>query len=148
MYSYEVNYTYTIHFQYQTIHRTFTFVIYHWKSLKNIHYWLQKKKKIKILTGIETYLVSWVAGGGCPPCFHYPVDQQRRRKAALCLDSLYIIPIILNIIRLFRFFCFPLCSISYKKAAFITLQRQIIMYCFLFFCIFVLLHLLEIGNFH
>lgn len=30
--------------------------------------------------------------GGCPPCFHYPVDRQRRRKAALCLDSLYIIP--------------------------------------------------------
>ena len=50
-------------------------------------------------------------------------DQQRRRKAALCLDSLYIIPIILNIIRLFRSFCFPLCSISYKKAASITLQR-------------------------
>lgn len=52
----------------------------------------KKEKKIKILTGIETCLVSWVAGGGCPPCFHYPVDQQRRRKAALCLDSLYIIP--------------------------------------------------------
>lgn len=63
MYSYEVNYTYTIHFRSKTIHRTFTFVIYHWKSLKNIHYWLQKRKKIKILTGIETCLVSWVAGG-------------------------------------------------------------------------------------
>lgn len=49
MYSYEVNYTYTIHFRSKTIHRTFTFVIYHWKNLKNIHYWLQKKKKIKNL---------------------------------------------------------------------------------------------------
>lgn len=49
MYSYEVNYTYTIHFQKKTIHRTFTFVIYHWKSLKNIHYWLQKRKKNKNL---------------------------------------------------------------------------------------------------
>lgn len=37
-------------------------------------------------------------------------------------DYLFV-PIILNIIRLFRSFCFPLCSISYKKAASITLQR-------------------------
>ena len=76
------------------------------------------------------------SGGGHPVSVVFN-GRQEDRKA-----HLYIIPIILNIIRLFRFFCFPLCSISYKKAASITLQRQIIMYCFLFFRIFVLLHLL------
>lgn len=56
MYSYEENYTYTIHFQKQTIHilyifrkktilRTFTFVIYHWKNLKKHPLLAQKKKK-------------------------------------------------------------------------------------------------------
>lgn len=53
MYSYEGNYTYTIHILYifrsKTIHRTFNFVIYHWKSLKNIHFGLQKRKKNKNL---------------------------------------------------------------------------------------------------
>lgn len=92
MYSYEVNYTYTIHFQKKTIHRTFTFVIYHWKNLKNIHYWLQKKKKIKILTGIETCLVSWVAGGGAPPAFIIQLTSKEGEKPrfALILFILYL----------------------------------------------------------
>lgn len=92
MYSYEVNYTYTIHFRSKTIHRTFTFVIYHWKSLKNIHYWLQKKKKIKILTGIETCLVSWVAGGGALPAFIIQLTSKEGEKPrfALILFILYL----------------------------------------------------------
>ena len=53
---------------------------------------LKKKKKIKILTGIETCLVSWVAGGGALPAFIPQLTGKEGEKPrfALILFILYL----------------------------------------------------------
>nr|UVM86760.1 MAG: hypothetical protein [Bacteriophage sp.] len=51
-----------------------------------------KKKKIKILTGIETRLASWVAGGGALPAFITQLTGKEGEKPrfALILFILYL----------------------------------------------------------
>ena len=53
---------------------------------------LIKEKKIKILTGIETCLVSWVAGGGALPAFIIQLTSKEGEKPrfALILFILYL----------------------------------------------------------
>ena len=52
----------------------------------------KKEKKIKILTGIETCLVSWVAGGGALPAFIPQLTGKEGEKPrfALILFILYL----------------------------------------------------------
>ena len=66
------------------------------KSLKLLSISIQdleeKRKKIKILTGIETCLVSWVAGGGALPAFIIQLTGKEGEKTyfALILFILYL----------------------------------------------------------
>lgn len=48
-----------------------------------------KKKKIKILTGIETGLVSWVAGGGALPAFIIQLTSKEGEKPRFALYYTY-----------------------------------------------------------